>query len=84
MLSEAEATQIVKKAIPKGRIEAVVSYRDLYLFQVFEDDDPEEGDQDPFYSVNKNTKEFRDFSIFRDGNMPEIANLFREKKRKPS
>ena len=37
---------------------------------------------DPFYSVNINTGEFRDFSILTDGDIGEITNLFNSKSHK--
>jgi hypothetical protein len=74
MFSVQEATEIVRKAIPNGKIQWQTDYQDLYLFQVFTDD-PFEEEMDPFYSVNKETGEFRDFSILTDGNA-EIAALF--------
>lgn len=75
MLQVKAAEEIVQKAIPQGKIQAVVVYGDLYLFQVFTDD-PFEGDADPFYSVNRLTGEFRDFSIITDGDISEIVRLF--------
>lgn len=79
LIDERAAERIVKSYLPEGMIQAVVEYRDLFIFQVFHVD-PEEGDQDPFFSVNKNTGEFRDFSIITDGDTTEIVNLFMAKK----
>jgi hypothetical protein len=76
MLSELEATTIVRKAFPDSRIEPPIDYRGVYLFMVFNDDDPLEGDQDPFFSVEQSTGELRDFSIITDGDPQEITNLF--------
>lgn len=70
-----KAIKIVKKNIPTGTIDAWVRYHDLYLFRVFIDNGFEKG-MDPFYSVNVNTGEFRDFSILTDGDTGEILNLF--------
>lgn len=70
-----EATQIVRNNIPNGKIQCWIIYRDLYLFQVFTDL-PFEEDMDPFYSVNMNTGEFKDFSIITDGDIAEITSLF--------
>lgn len=70
-----KAIKIVKKNIPTGDIDAWVRYYDLYLFRVFIDNGFEKG-MDPFYSVNVNTGEFRDFSILTDGDTGEILNLF--------
>lgn len=75
LLNIPEATKVVRDALPRGRIEAVVPYKDLYLFQVFTDE-PGEGNFDPYYSVDRKTGKFMDFSIFADGNSGEIINLF--------
>lgn len=76
-----KAINIVKKNIPNGKIDASIRYRDLYLFKVFIDNGFEK-EMDPFYSVNINTGEFRDFSILTDGNIGEITNLFNSKSHK--
>lgn len=81
MLSVNDAMKIVKKNIPDGSIQAVIVYKDLYVFQVFTDDELE-GQMDPFYSVNINTGEFRDFSILTDGDTSEIVRLFTEANRR--
>lgn len=75
------ATKIVNETFPEGRIQAVVEYKDLYLFQVF-GDDLLEGELDPFYSINKKTGEFKEFSIITDGKTTEIVSLFEEAKKK--
>lgn len=76
-----KAINIVKKNIPNGKIDASIRYRDLYLFKVFIDNGFE-NEMDPFYSVNINTGEFRDFSILTDGDIGEITNLFNSKSHK--
>mgnify|MGYP004500993929 FL=1 len=76
-----KAINIIKKNIPNGKIDASIRYRDLYLFKVFIDNGFEK-DMDPFYSVNINTGEFRDFSILTDGDTGEIINLFNSKSHK--
>lgn len=81
MLSELEATAIVRKEFPDSRIEPPINYRGVYLFMVFNDDDPLEGDQDPFFSVDHMTGELRDFSIITDGNPREITDLFLAKQK---
>lgn len=77
MLDINQATEIVKNQLPNGKIQARVVYRDLYLFQVF-GDDPLEGQMDPFYSVNKETGEFSEFSLLTDGDISEVVSLFKE------
>lgn len=76
-----KAINIVKKNIPNGKIDASIRYRDLCLFKVFIDNGFEK-EMDPFYSVNINTGEFRDFSILTDGDIGEITNLFNSKSHK--
>lgn len=76
-----KAINIVKKNIPNGKIDASIRYRDLYIFKVFIDNGFEK-EMDPFYSVNINTGEFRDFSILTDGDIGEITNLFNSKSHK--
>lgn len=80
MLDVKAAQAVAEKTLPDGKIQAVVSYRDLFVFQIFMDD-PYEGQWDPFYSVNKNTGEFRDFSILTDGDPNELMTLFMNAKR---
>jgi hypothetical protein len=75
MLSELEASGIIKAVFPNSRIEKPIVYRGVFLFQVF-GDDPLEGDQDPFFSVNIQTGEIRDFSVITDGNPKEIEDKF--------
>lgn len=79
MIDIDEATKIVQKAIPDGKIQASVVYNDLYLFQVF-NTDPFEEEMDPFFSVHRETGEFRDFSIITDGKTAEVVALFKKAK----
>lgn len=81
LLAENDARIIVKRAFPKADIKPPISYRGLYLFQVFTDD-PEEGEFDPFFSVNQQTGELRDFSVITDGDINEITDLFLKKQGK--
>ena len=76
MISVDEAKKIVQQNYPDGDIQpASIVYKDLYVFQVF-GPDPEEGQYDPFYSVNMNTKEFAEFSVLTDGDPTEVLLLF--------
>lgn len=75
MLSENEAFKIVEKNLPNSEILKVIQYHNLYIFQVIIDD-PDEGGWDPYYSVNKDTKEFKDFSILIDGDMHILMDRF--------
>ncbi len=75
MLSLDKATGIVKETFPLGTINSNVDYKNLYIFQVFNPFPGEEG-MDPFFSVNKETGEIRDFSIITEGDITEITKLF--------
>lgn len=75
MLNKEQAIMIARKHIPEGRIEGIVDYEGVYILQIFSPD-PLEGDWDPFYSVNKDTGEFSDYSVLTDGNINEIFHLF--------
>lgn len=75
MVDISEAEKIVLENLPGGRIAKHIEYKNLFVFQVFRDD-PLEGDWDPFYSVNRDTKEFSDFSIILAGDLNELTQLF--------
>lgn len=75
MLNLDEATKIITENLPGGRISAVVEYKNLFLFQVFHSM-PFEEELDPFFSVDRDTGEFDDFSIIVDGNINEVIPLF--------
>ena len=79
MLSDKEALLIIEKNLPKSIVKKYIEYKNLFVFQVFIDD-PNEGGFDPYYSVNKDTKEFRDFSIITDGDITELMSLFEKSK----
>lgn len=81
MLSEPDATILVKRAFPKATVQPPISYRGLYVFQVFSSD-PDEGGFDPFYSVNQRTGELQEFSVLTDGDINEITALFLKKQGK--
>ncbi len=72
-----KATDVVKKTFPEGKITSNIEYKNLYIFQVFNPFPGEEG-MDPFFSVNKQTGEIRDFSIITDGDTRELTKLFLE------
>lgn len=81
MLSMQEAQKIVQKQLPDGNIQASISYGDLYIFQVFTED-PFEEEDDPFFSVHKQTGQLKDFSVLTDGDTSEIISLFTKAKNK--
>jgi hypothetical protein len=81
MLSVLEATHIVRKNHPGGDIQDVVTYKNLYLFMVF-NKRPGEEQMDPFFSVDKDTGEFKEFSVLTDSDVGEVTSLFADKKRR--
>jgi hypothetical protein len=80
MLNIDEAIKIINKNLPDEKINSYIEYKNLYLFQVFSKRELEE-DLDPFYSVNRETGEFRDFSVLTDGDISEISALFLQVRR---
>ena len=75
MLNVREATKIAHENHPDGDIQAIVVYKGLYLFRIF-NNRPGEQEMDPFYSVDMETGEFKEFSMLTDGDMGEITSLF--------
>lgn len=75
MLSPQEATLITKRSLPDGQIQKVIRHEGLYIFQIFTKNVFEE-ELDPFYSVNCETGDFREFSILTDGNIEKLTALF--------
>jgi hypothetical protein len=63
MLDLDKATNVVKKNLPNGVIKWSVDYHNLFVFQVFDKDLTDDEQLDPFYSVEKKTGKFMDFSI---------------------
>ena len=70
-----EATKRIQQELLGGKIQAHIDYNGLYVFQVFTTN-PAEEEMDPFYSIDKKTGEFSDFSIITDGDPAEISRLF--------
>lgn len=62
MISIEKAKQIVRNNLPHCKIERVLPYNGQYIISA-PTSDPLEGDMDPFYSVDMETGEFRDFPI---------------------
>lgn len=81
MLDVHDALSIVRKSIPDGKIQSYIQYEDLFIFQIFSDDQFE-GEFDPFYSVNRSNGEFQDFSIITDGDIKKIDSLFQQARRR--
>lgn len=80
MLSEQDARTLVEMAFPQSRVQTSIDYGKVYLFMVISSD-PLEGDQDPFFSVDKETGNLSDFSIITDGDPREITKKFLAKQR---
>lgn len=75
MLDLQSAIAIVKEHLPEGDIYGVVEHDNLFVFLVTIPD-PDEGDSDPFYSVNRETSEFSDFAIFANDKTKEVLTKF--------
>lgn len=75
MLSLMEAEKVVSKNFPTGKIQKVVEYKELFVFLIFSDEFLE-GEMDPYYSVNRETGKFEEFSLITDGDMNELTSLF--------
>jgi hypothetical protein len=73
MIDILEASSIIKSNLPGSTIQKSAEYQGQFLFLVV----PSDPDEFPiFFSVNRQTKAFRDFSPFDDGNPAEIEKLF--------
>lgn len=66
-MTEAEALKIAMGFMaPGSKFIKSAEHGDLFIFHI-NGPDPVEGNLDPFFSVNKNTGEFSDFSIVEGG-----------------
>lgn len=75
MLTNDDAQILLDNVLPDDvEIKAWAQYRNLYLFRVQYSSLGEE-DWDPFFSVNSNTGEVKDFSVLTDGDISEISRL---------
>ena len=74
MLSEQEAIAKLKTFVDCDPLKIIV-YGNLYLI-LAPRSDPDEGIWDPYFSVDMNTGETRDYSIYKDGKSREISSLF--------
>lgn len=75
MLSEQEAISKLKLIAPDRNPEKIITYNGLYLI-LAPGSDPDEGLWDPYFSVDMNTGEARDYSIYQDGKAREIVSMF--------
>lgn len=76
MLDVQAAIDVVLKERPFGVIKTWISYKDDYVFVVY-DKRSVDSFFDPYVAVDKNTGIFREFSIYTDGDTAELVNLFR-------
>lgn len=73
-MTEAEALKIAwKHMAPGSKLMRTVEYGNLFIFHI-NGPDPVEGDLDPFFSVDKTTGAFSDFSLADGG--PELVRQF--------
>lgn len=73
-MTEAEALKIAMKRMARGStFMRSATYGNLFIFHI-NGPDPLEGDLDPFFSVDKTTGAFSDFSIVDGG--PELIKKF--------
>lgn len=71
---EAEAIKIAMRYMaPGSKFVKSAIYGNLFIFQI-NGPDPLEGNLDPFFSVDKTTGKFSDFSIVEGG--PELIRQF--------
>jgi hypothetical protein len=73
-MTEAEALKIAMRYMaPGSKFVKSATYGNLFIFLIH-GPDPVEGTLDPFFSVDKTTGEFSDFSVARGG--PELIKQF--------
>jgi hypothetical protein len=73
-MTENEALKIAMKYMaPGSKFVKSATYGNLFIFQI-NGPDPLEGNLDPFFSVDKTTGKFSDFSIVEGG--PELLRQF--------
>lgn len=73
-MRDAEALKIAMRHMaPGSKFVKSATYGNLFIFQI-NGPDPVEGDLDPFFSVDKSTGKFSDFSIVEGG--PELMRQF--------
>lgn len=75
MLDLESARQILYQNLPEASIHKAVEYKNLFIFLMIIEDSLE-GSFDPFFSVNRETKEFRDFALFAEEDPIYIISLF--------
>lgn len=74
MLNFKQAYDKVQDSV-NGKITGAVRYHNLYVFRIMDDNDPLEGEMDPFYSVDTLTGIVAEFSVLTDANILEFTDL---------
>ena len=77
-----KAKKIFNKNLPNYKIDSYIEYNDLFIFKAYNTNDKMEEFMDPFFSINRNTGLFSDFSVLTDGNMGVIFSLFEKNSKK--
>lgn len=77
MYNKEQAKLLVEKKYPKSKAVACARYKSVFLVRV-EHPFPDEANYDPFFSVNPNTGEVKEFSVITDGDIVEISLAFQK------
>lgn len=77
MLNKSDARRITLKNLPGYSVQKIIEYKNLFIVMAY-GKDPLEGQFDPFFSVDKETGKFSDFSIITDCNTDEVMDLFKQ------
>ena len=72
-----EAKKIAEEKYPEGEIQRAAPFGDdLFVFVIFGEKDSIEREMDPYFSINRRTKEFKEFSILEETTPLEILDIF--------
>ena len=75
MITKDEALSIVRQNLNGWSIQKFALHNGKFVFMVFSDD-PDEGQFDPFYSVDASTGEFSGYPLMLDNNL-DVLDLMR-------
>lgn len=78
MFNEIQAKELVEKKNPGVKAVDCFRYESLLLVRV-EFPDFDEGNYDPFFSVDPNTGEVKEFSVITDGDPLAIESAFKNR-----
>jgi hypothetical protein len=76
MLTKEQAEAALRVYIPNREIEFYVEYDNNYIFLGFDDNDEQEGQFDPFYSVSKITGRASEFAADAPGVRVKLTALW--------